>query len=107
MKQNWNPDKDRLYRHYQRQASEKLHLVGVSLRTVQRGGVGDEDVLEKKGADRNDAAEGMQPPPKKLMAAAGTDRRNAAPAGAGGRTSSGSQAGSLGFAKKGAKPCIM
>ncbi len=75
--QNRQKDKNPLQHAHQRQAVEKLHLLAVGDRPLQRFEVR-EQVLEEKRADGNDAEQRMQLAPDKTRALPRAQRLNAA-----------------------------
>src|SRR5207248_749647 len=85
VKGDGQPDADCFQRQHQRQAAEKFYLPRIGAGPVDGGGIGYQNVLDEKGADRNDPSERVQPPPEKRMSCAGAHGGNTSSMGDGGR----------------------
>ena len=72
VKSDGQPDAEEFQSENEWQAAEKSDLLRVCGGPIDGRGVGDDDVLEKKCAYRDDAAEGMKPSPEEFVPRAST-----------------------------------
>ena len=71
VKGDGQPNAQRFQREHQRQAAQEFNLPRISAGAIDGGGIGNQNMLDEKGAHGNDSRQRMQPPPEKRMSRAG------------------------------------
>jgi hypothetical protein len=70
------PDPEQLKEEHERKIAQKAYLSGIGIWAADRGGIGNENVLEEKRAHGNDTRKRMQAAQKKRRALASAQRRH-------------------------------